>query len=66
MKHTKTLMVAAALLGCTTLGASAQDRSFILCGDIRPAVPWGGHDRHGQGDQGNVERCRHRYCRLRL
>ena len=37
MKHSKTLMVAAALLGCTTFGASAQDLSFIMCGDIRPA-----------------------------
>ena len=37
MKHSKTLMIAAALLGCTTFGASAQDLSFIMCGDIRPA-----------------------------
>lgn len=37
MKHTKPLMVAAALLGGSTLSASAQELSFIMCGDIRPA-----------------------------
>ncbi len=37
MKHTKTLMVAAALLGGSALSASAQDLSFIMCGDLRPA-----------------------------
>ena len=37
MKHTKTLILAAALMGGTTLGASAQDLSFIMCGDARPA-----------------------------
>jgi len=37
MKHTKTLMVAAALLGGTALQANAQDLSFIMCGDPRPA-----------------------------
>ena len=37
MKHTKTLMVAAALLGGSALSAAAQDLSFIMCGDARPA-----------------------------
>ena len=37
MKHTRTLMVAAALLGSSALQASAQDLSFIMCGDARPA-----------------------------
>ena len=37
MKHTKTLLVAAALLGSSALQASAQDLSFIMCGDARPA-----------------------------
>jgi multiple sugar transport system substrate-binding protein len=37
MKHAKSLMLAATILGGTTLGASAQDLSFIMCGDVRPA-----------------------------
>lgn len=39
MKYTKTLMVAAALLGATTLAAKADDiaLSFIMCGDLRPS-----------------------------
>ena len=37
MKHTRTLLLAAALLGGTALGASAQELSFIMCGDARPA-----------------------------
>ena len=38
MKHTKTLMVAAALLGCSAFSASAQELSFIMCGgEVRPA-----------------------------
>ncbi len=37
MNTTKTLMVAAALMGSSALSASAQDLSFIMCGDIRPA-----------------------------
>ncbi len=37
MNHTKTLMVAAALMGGSALTASAQDLSFIMCGDVRPA-----------------------------
>ncbi len=37
MNHSKTLMVAAALLGSSALAASAQDLSFIMCGDVRPA-----------------------------
>lgn len=37
MKLTKTLILAAALMGGTTLGASAQELSFIMCGDARPA-----------------------------
>jgi multiple sugar transport system substrate-binding protein len=37
MKYTKTLMVAAALLGSSVISAAAQDLSFIMCGDVRPA-----------------------------
>ena len=39
MNYTKTLMVAAALLGTSTLAAMADDinLSFIMCGDLRPA-----------------------------
>ena len=37
MNHTKTLMVAAALLGSSALTAHATDLSFIMCGDARPA-----------------------------
>ena len=37
MKYTKTLMVAAALLGSSAISAAAQDLSFIMCGDVRPA-----------------------------
>ena len=37
MKHTKTLMVAAALLGGSALQASAQELTFIMCGAARPA-----------------------------
>ena len=37
MKYTRTLMVAAALVGGSTLSASAQELSFIKCGDARPA-----------------------------
>ena len=39
MKYTKTLLVAAALMGTTTLAARAEDiqLSFIMCGDLRPA-----------------------------
>ena len=39
MKHTKTLLVAAALMGTTTIAAKADDiqLSFIMCGDLRPA-----------------------------
>ena len=37
MKYTKTLMVAAALMGGSALSASAQELSFIMCGDVRPA-----------------------------
>ena len=37
MNYTKTLMVAVALMGGSTLTAAAQDLSFIMCGDPRPA-----------------------------
>lgn len=37
MNYTKTLLVAAALLGSSAIAASAQDLSFIMCGDARPA-----------------------------
>ncbi len=37
MNYTKTLMVAAALMGGSALSASAQELSFIMCGDVRPA-----------------------------
>jgi multiple sugar transport system substrate-binding protein len=37
MTSPKTLMVAAALLGCSAFAASAQDLSFIMCGDVRAA-----------------------------
>lgn len=37
MHYTKTLMVAAALMGGSALSASAQELSFIMCGDARPA-----------------------------
>ena len=39
MKLSKTLMVAAALMGTSTLAAMAEDinLSFIMCGDVRPA-----------------------------
>ncbi len=39
MKLSKTLMVAAALMGSSTLAAKAEDinLSFIMCGDVRPA-----------------------------
>ena len=39
MHYTKTLMVAAALMGTSTMTAAAQDvnLSFIMCGDERPA-----------------------------
>jgi multiple sugar transport system substrate-binding protein len=39
MQYTKTLMVAAALLGSSALTAAAEDvnLSFIMCGDVRPA-----------------------------
>ncbi len=37
MNLTKTLMVAAALLGSSALTAHATDLSFIMCGDARPA-----------------------------
>ena len=39
MHYTKTLMVAAALLGSSILAARADDiqLSFIMCGDLRPA-----------------------------
>lgn len=37
MKHTRTLMVAAALMAGSAISASAQDLSFIMCGDLRPA-----------------------------
>ncbi|MEO8240707.1 MAG: sugar ABC transporter substrate-binding protein [bacterium] len=39
MKLSKTLMVAAALMGSSTLAAKADDinLSFIMCGDVRPA-----------------------------
>lgn len=37
MKHTKTLMVAATLLGASTVAAQAQELHFIMCGDARPA-----------------------------
>lgn len=37
MKTTKLALMASALLGSTTLAASATDLSVILCGDARPA-----------------------------
>ena len=39
MNYTKTLMVAAALMGTSTIAARADDiqLSFIMCGDVRPA-----------------------------
>ena len=37
MKLSRTLMVAAALVGLPALSASAQELSFIMCGDARPA-----------------------------
>ena len=39
MKLSKTLMVAAALMGTSSLAAMAEDinLSFIMCGDVRPA-----------------------------
>jgi multiple sugar transport system substrate-binding protein len=37
MKHTRTLMVAAALLGSSTLTAGAQELKMIMCGEARPA-----------------------------
>ncbi len=37
MQLRKTLMVAAALMGGTAFTASAQELSFIMCGDLRPA-----------------------------
>ena len=38
MKHTKTLMVAASMLGATAVTAQAQELQFIMCGgEVRPA-----------------------------
>ena len=37
MKHTKTLIVAAALLGGSAISAQAQELHMIMCGEARPA-----------------------------
>ncbi len=37
MKHTRTLLLAATLLGGTAVAAGATELSVILCGDARPA-----------------------------
>ena len=66
MKYTRTLMVAAALMGATTLAAKADDiaLSFIMCGDLRPADQAtldqfqkdnpGVESHHGSGSMGHL------------